>query len=116
MALAVVAALYWHNLLAYRHALPLDTLRALAVSAVVVTGAAAVFLAIGLDLALFPRHDRPLAAALAVLAPAAALAVPLALRPDARRPRPRRPGAARRGPPRPSRRRGRHRRALAGAT
>jgi hypothetical protein len=57
-------------------------LRALAVSAVVVTGSAAVFLAIGLDVLLFPRHDRPLAAALAVLAPAAALAVPLALRPD----------------------------------
>jgi len=82
LALAVAAALYWHNLLAYRHALPLETLRALAVSAVVVTGASAVFLAIGLDLVLFPRHDRPLAAALAVLAPAAALAVPLALRPE----------------------------------
>jgi hypothetical protein len=82
LALAVAAALYWHNLLAYRHALPLDTLRALAVSAVVLTGAAGAFLAIGLDLALFPRHDRPLAAALAVLAPAAALAVPLALRPE----------------------------------
>jgi hypothetical protein len=81
VALAGVAALYWHNLLGYRHALPLEALRALAVSSVVVTGAAAVFLAIGLDLALFPRHDRPLAAALAVLAPAAALAVPLALRP-----------------------------------
>jgi len=80
LALAVAAALYWHNLLAYRHALPLETLRALAASAVVVTGAAAVFLAVGLDLALFPRHQRPLAAALAVLAPAAALAVPLALR------------------------------------
>jgi len=82
VALAAVAALYWHNLLGYRHALPLEALRALAVSSVVVTGAAAVFLAIGLDIALFPRHDRPLSAALAVLAPAAALAVPLALRPD----------------------------------
>ena len=82
VALSVVATLYWHNLLAYRHALPLETLHALAASAVVVTGAAAVFLAIGLDLALFPRHERPLAAALAVLAPAAALAVPLALRPE----------------------------------
>ena len=82
VALAAVAALYWHNLLAYRHALPLEALRALAVSSVVVTGSAAVFLAIGLDMALFPRHDRPLAAALAVLAPAAALAVPLALRPE----------------------------------
>ena len=82
LALAAAAALYWHNLLAYRHALPLEALRALAVSSVVVTGSAAVFLAIGLDMALFPRHDRPLAAALAVLAPAAALAVPLALRPE----------------------------------
>jgi predicted AlkP superfamily phosphohydrolase/phosphomutase len=82
VALAAVAALYWHNLLAYRHALPLEALRALALSSVVLTGAAVVFLAIGLDMALFPRRDRPLAAALAVLAPAAALAVPLALRPD----------------------------------
>jgi hypothetical protein len=88
LALAVAAALYWHNLLAYRHALPLETLHALAVSAVVLTGASAVFLAIGLDLALFPRQDRPLAAALAVLAPAAALAVPLALRPEPPRPVP----------------------------
>ena len=82
VALSAVAALYWHNLLGYRHALPLETLHALAASAVVVTGAAAVFLAIGLDLALFPRHERPFAAALAILAPAAALVVPLALRPE----------------------------------
>jgi predicted AlkP superfamily phosphohydrolase/phosphomutase len=88
LALAAVAALYWHNLLAYRHALPVEALRALAVSGVVVSGSAAVFLAIGLDMALFPRHDRPLAAALAVLAPAAALAIPLALRPDPRAPAP----------------------------
>ena len=88
LALAAVAALYWHNLLGYRHAVPLEALRALAVSAVVVTGSAAVFLAIGLDMALFPRHDRPLSAALAVLAPAAALAVPLALRPDSAAPVP----------------------------
>jgi hypothetical protein len=81
VALAAVAALYWHNLLAYRNALPLPVLRALAVSSVVLTGATAVFLAIGLDMALYPRRDRPAAAALAVLAPAAALAVPLALRP-----------------------------------
>jgi predicted AlkP superfamily phosphohydrolase/phosphomutase len=82
VALSAVAAVYWHNLFGYRHALPLETLHALAASAVVVTGAAAVFLAIGLDLALFPRHERPFAAALAILAPAAALVVPLALRPD----------------------------------
>jgi predicted AlkP superfamily phosphohydrolase/phosphomutase len=88
VALAAVAALHWHNLLAYRHALPLEALRALAVSSVVVTGSAAVFLAIGLDMALFPRRDRPAAAALAVLAPAAALAVPLALRPEPAAPPP----------------------------
>jgi predicted AlkP superfamily phosphohydrolase/phosphomutase len=88
LALAAVAALYWHNLLSYRHALPLEALRALAVSSVVVTGSAAVFLAIGLDMALFPRHGRPVAAALAVLAPAAALAVPLALRPEPAAPAP----------------------------
>jgi hypothetical protein len=82
VVLAAVAVLYWHNVLAYRHALPLEALHALAASACVVTGAAALFLAIGLDLAVFPRHERPLAAALAVLAPAAALAVPLALRPE----------------------------------
>jgi hypothetical protein len=87
-ALAAVAALYWHNLLAYRHALPLDALRALAASSVVVTGSTAVFLAIGLDMVLFPRRDRPVAAALAVLAPAAALAVPLALRPEPKAPAP----------------------------
>jgi predicted AlkP superfamily phosphohydrolase/phosphomutase len=88
VALAGAAALYWHNLLAYRHALPLEALRALAVSSVVVTGSTAVFLAIGLDMALFPRRDRPVAAALAVLAPAAALAVPLALRPEPKAPAP----------------------------
>jgi predicted AlkP superfamily phosphohydrolase/phosphomutase len=91
VALAGAAALYWHNLLAYRHALPLEALRALAVSSVVVTGSTAVFLAIGLDMALFPRRDRPVAAALAVLAPAAALAVPLALRPEPKAPAPRVP-------------------------
>jgi len=81
LALGAAAALYWYNLLGYRHALPVGSLRALAASAVVVTGSAVVFLAIGLDVVLFPRRERSLAAALAVLAPAAAVAVPLALRP-----------------------------------
>jgi len=102
VALAAVAALYWHNLLAYRHALPLPVLRALAVSSVVVTGSAVVFLAIGLDMALFPRRDRPVAAALAVLAPAAALAVPLALRPEPAAPAP--PPSVRLDAGRPTRR------------
>jgi hypothetical protein len=88
LALAGASALYWHNLLAYRHALPLPTLHALAASAVVVTAAAAVFPAIGLDMALFPRRERSLASALAVLAPVAAVAVPLALRPEPAPPAP----------------------------
>jgi hypothetical protein len=81
VALAVSAALYWHNLLSYRHSVPIDALRALAVSAVVLSAAAVILLAIGLDFTIFPRHPRALAAALTVLAPVAALAVPLALRP-----------------------------------
>jgi hypothetical protein len=89
LSLSVVAALYWSNLLAYRHALPVETLRALALSCVVVSGAVAVLLAIGLDLWLFPQRERPLAGALLILAQAAAVAVPLALRPEpARHPKP----------------------------
>ena len=82
VTLAVVAGLYWSNLLAYRHALPVETLRALVLSAVVVSGAAAVLVAIGVDLWLFPQRDRALASVLAILAPAAAIAVPLAVRPE----------------------------------
>jgi hypothetical protein len=82
LTLAVVAGLYWSNLLAYRHALPIETLRALALSAVVLSGAAAVLVAIGLDLWLYPQRDRALASVLAILAPAIALAVPLAVRPE----------------------------------
>jgi hypothetical protein len=81
VALAVVAALYWHNLLSYRHAIPLASVGALAASALVVSGAALALVAVGLDVVLFPRHERPFAAVVAILAPAAAIAVPLALRP-----------------------------------
>lgn len=81
MTLAAVAALYWSNLLAYRHALPVETLQALLLSAAVVSAAAVVFVAIGLDLWLYPRAERAVVGVLSILAPAAALAVPLALRP-----------------------------------
>ncbi len=81
LALTAVAVIDWHNLTVYRYALPVEALRALAASSVAVTAAAAVLLAIGLDVALFPRHERPLAAAVAILASASAVAVPLALRP-----------------------------------
>ena len=82
LILAACAVLYWHNLLSYRHSIPMDALRGLALSAVVISGAAGVLLAIGLDFLLFPRHSRALAAALVVLMPAIALALPLALRPE----------------------------------
>jgi hypothetical protein len=81
VVLVVLTALYWHNLLAYRHAMPIAAVRALAISAAFLTGAVAAFLAMGLDVVLFPRQDRPFAAVLAILAPALSIAVPLALRP-----------------------------------
>jgi hypothetical protein len=82
-ALLVAAVLDWSNLAAYRDALPAETVHALAVSATAVTCAAAVLLTIGVHGLLFPARDRAPAAALAVLAPALAIALPLALRPDA---------------------------------
>lgn len=88
LVLGVVATLYWHNLLSYRHSIPEDGLRALALSAVVITGAVVVLLAIGLDFVLFPRETRAVAAALAVLAPVLSLAVPLSLRPEPPTPAP----------------------------
>ncbi len=83
VALVSLAALYWHNLLAYRHAMPVAAVHALAISAAVLSGGVAAFLAMGLDVALFPRHERPFAAVLAILVPVLSIAVPLALRPPA---------------------------------
>ena len=85
LALFAVAAIYWHNLFVYRHALPVVGVRALAGSAVAVTASVLLLVAIGLDVLLFPRHERPAAGALAVLAAIAAVAVPLALRPSPQR-------------------------------
>jgi predicted AlkP superfamily phosphohydrolase/phosphomutase len=87
LALCAVAAIYWHNLLAYGSAIPAASVRALTASAVAVTAAAVVLLAIGLDVILFPRHGRPAAAPIAILACGAAVAVPLALRPSPPAPR-----------------------------
>jgi predicted AlkP superfamily phosphohydrolase/phosphomutase len=81
VALAVAAGLYWANLLAYRDALPLATLRALTLAAVAVSAAPALLAAIGLDRWLSGER-RALAAGLAVLALAVAVALPLALRPQ----------------------------------
>ena len=81
IALALSAGLHWWNLLSYRHSIPSEFVRALTGSAVTLSGAALVQLAIGMDVVLFPSRRRGVAAPLVVLAAAAAVVVPLALRP-----------------------------------
>jgi hypothetical protein len=88
VALAVATLLYWSNLLAYRDALPLEVLRALRLSAVVVTCAAAALVAIALHALFFPGRQRALAVALTILAATLGVAVPLALRPETTPPAP----------------------------
>jgi hypothetical protein len=88
-ATAVAAGLYWLNLLSYRHSIPVESLRGLFASAVVISGVALLLFAVGLDSLLFPFRGRAISAVLVVLAPAAAVALPLALRPiPAAAPRP----------------------------
>ena len=77
------AALYWHNLLSYRHSVPAEFVRALAGAGVALTASALVLLAVGVDALLFPRRSRGVSAALVVLAYAAGIVLPLALRPQA---------------------------------
>lgn len=86
LALTAAAIIYWHNLFELRHAIAVEGVRALAAAAVAVSASAAALLLVGLDLWLFPRHPRPLAGAVAILAAGAAVAVPLALRPVPRGP------------------------------
>jgi predicted AlkP superfamily phosphohydrolase/phosphomutase len=81
-ALGTSAALFWRNLLAYRHSVPLEVLPPLAVSSVALTAAALVLLAVGLDALLFPNRARGLSAALVVMGAASAWIVPLAVRPQ----------------------------------
>jgi hypothetical protein len=78
---AVAAGLYWLNLLSYRHSIPVESLRALFASALVLTGVALALFAIGLDSLLFPFRGRVVSAVLVVLAPAAGVVLPLALLP-----------------------------------
>ncbi len=84
IAVLATAALFWFNLLSYRHSIPVPALRGLFGSCLAVTGALLVMIAVGVDALLFPLRSRAAAAALAVLAPAATLVVPLALRPAPR--------------------------------
>ena len=82
LALGASTALFWVNLLAYRHSIPPEALRGLLASSLALSGAMVVLLAVGLDAVLFPLRSRGLSAALVVLSAAAAVVVPLALRPQ----------------------------------
>jgi predicted AlkP superfamily phosphohydrolase/phosphomutase len=81
LALVLAAALFWLNLVSYRHSVPVPFLRALAGAAVGLTAAALVLVAVGVDAVLFPLRGRAVSAAIVVLAAASAVVVPLALRP-----------------------------------
>ncbi len=81
IAVAAAAALFWLNLLSYRWSIPAEVRRAVAASAVALTASTLVLLAVQIDAVLFPLRGRAAAAALVVLAAAAGMVVPLALRP-----------------------------------
>ena len=82
MASAIAAAaLFWLNLVSYRHSLPLEVLPALAGSAVALSTAALVLIAVGVDTMIFPARSRGISSALVVLAASSLVIVPMALRP-----------------------------------
>jgi predicted AlkP superfamily phosphohydrolase/phosphomutase len=93
LAQVLAAALFWHNLLSYRHSIPVEFVSALAGAAVALTASALVLLAVGLDALLFPQRTRGVSAALVVLACASSVVIPLALRPE-RAPGPRPPATS----------------------
>jgi predicted AlkP superfamily phosphohydrolase/phosphomutase len=88
LSLVLTAALFWSNLLQYRYSIPLESVRGLAASAVALTLAALVLVAVGVDALLFPARGRGISAAIVVLAAASSLVLPLAFLPT---PRPRLP-------------------------
>jgi predicted AlkP superfamily phosphohydrolase/phosphomutase len=79
---AGAAGLYWPNLVSYRHSLPLEVLPALAGSAIALSTATLVLVAVGIDTALFPTRGRGISSALVVLAASSLVVVPMALRPS----------------------------------
>jgi predicted AlkP superfamily phosphohydrolase/phosphomutase len=89
VATSAAAGLFWLNLVSYRHSVPIEVLSPLAGSAVALSASALVLLAVGIDAMLYPSRGRGISAALVVLATAAAVVVPLAVRPlPVRRPPP----------------------------
>lgn len=77
----LAAALFWLNLLGYRHSIPVPFVHALTASACVVSLAGLVLLGAAIDALLFPDRGRSLVAPMVVLAAAASVIGPLALRP-----------------------------------
>ena len=82
--MAATASAYASTCSAIATRSPSSSLRALAASTAVATTALLVLLSIAADAVLFPRRARSLSAALTVVAPAAALVIPLAMRPAPR--------------------------------
>src|SRR5262245_60554866 len=81
LTVTATAFLFWYNLLSYRHSIPVAALRGLFGSCLAITGALLTLVGVAVDALVFPHRPRSVSAALAVLAPAATLAIPLALRP-----------------------------------
>lgn len=88
LALTLGAALFWFNLWSYRFSIPREFLRALAMASVSMSVAPLALVAVGIDALLFPRRARGPGAAIAILAAASAVIVPLALRPVVGPPQP----------------------------
>ncbi len=88
VALLAAATLFWLNLLAYRHALPVACVRALLASSLVLTGCVLALLAVALDALAFPFRDRRLSQAVVLAAVTLSGVVPLALRPRLEAPAP----------------------------
>src|SRR5512145_1725286 len=86
VAVSTGASIYWLNLLSWRHAIPEAALDGLVTSAITLTLASATLLVVATDALLFPDRPRAFASAVVVLAPVAALAIPLALLPPIVRP------------------------------
>lgn len=87
LSVGASAALFGLNLWQYRYSIPVESVRALAGASLALAAAALVLLAVGLDALLFPLRDKGVSAAVAVLAAASAVVVPLAMLPEPAAPR-----------------------------
>jgi predicted AlkP superfamily phosphohydrolase/phosphomutase len=81
LAVLSASALFWLNLIGYRYSIPVEFVRALFASSVLLGLAGLVLLGAGLDALFFPTRGRALSAPVVVLTAASAVVVPLLLRP-----------------------------------